>query len=125
MTVRFPGSSTGRSVTPVMLRTARDSATSTSGAPTLRPLEDALFLGQQIMGKIIGLGALCVFVTFLDELASMDAACVSMVAAVAPGNPAARTYKVVRRPADGLAYAMAIAPKHGLTYKLLKERLAS
>jgi DNA mismatch repair protein MutS len=87
--------------------------------------EDALFLGQQIMGKIIGLGALCVFVTFLDELASMDVACVSMVAAVAPDNPAVRTYKVVRRPADGLAYAVAIAAKHGLTYELLKERLAS
>ena len=92
---------------------------------TSTTLDDALFLGKEMLGKIVGIGALCVCVTFLDELASLDPACVSMVATVAPENPAVRTYKVVRKPADGLAYATALAAKYGLTYDQLKGRLAS
>jgi hypothetical protein len=70
------------------------------------------------------LGLLGVYVTFVDELASRNAACVSMVGTVVPDNPAERTLKIVRKPADGLAYAAAIAGKYRLTYRQLKERLA-
>ncbi len=90
---------------------------------TSTTLDDALFLGKEMLGKIVGMGALCVCVTFLDELASLDAACVSMVATVSPENPAERTYQVVRKPADGLAYATALAARYGLTYDQLKGRL--
>jgi DNA mismatch repair protein MutS len=92
---------------------------------TSTTLDDALFLGQEMLEKIIGVGALGVCVTFLDELASLDAACVSMVATVAAENPAERTYRVVRKPADGLAYAMAIAARYGLTYDQLRGRVGS
>jgi DNA mismatch repair protein MutS len=92
---------------------------------TSTTLDDALFLGREMLAKITRIGALCVCVTFLDELASLDPACVSMVATVAPENPAVRTYRVVRKPADGLAYATALAAKYGLGYDQLKERLAS
>jgi len=92
---------------------------------TSTTLDDALFLGQEMLEKIVGIGALGVCVTFLDELASLDAACVSMVATVAAANPAERTYQVVRKPADGLAYAMAIAAKYGLTYDQLQGRVRS
>jgi hypothetical protein len=71
------------------------------------------------------LDLLGVYVTFVDELASLSKACVSMVGAVVPDNPAERTFKVVRKPADGLAYAAAIAGKYGLSYAQLAERLAA
>jgi DNA mismatch repair protein MutS len=70
------------------------------------------------------LGLIGVYVTFIDELASSTPACVSMVAAVNPDDPAERTYRIARQPADGLAYATAIARKYRLTYPQLKERTA-
>jgi DNA mismatch repair protein MutS len=87
-------------------------------------LHDARFLGTKLITKVMQLDALCVYVTFVDELASLGEQVVSMMSTIAGENPVERTYKVVRKPADGLAYALAIAEKHGLTYERLRQRLA-
>jgi DNA mismatch repair protein MutS len=92
---------------------------------TATTLSDARFLGRKVMEKVIELDLLCVYVTFVEELASLGASVVSMASTIVPENPAERTYKVVRKPADGLAYAMAIAEKHNLTYERLRGRVAS
>jgi DNA mismatch repair protein MutS len=91
---------------------------------TSTTLEDARFIGTRVLTKIVALGALCVYVTFVDELTTLGPAIVSMVSAVQPDDAASRTYKVVRKPADGLAYAAAIAEKYGLGYESLRRRVA-
>lgn len=86
-------------------------------------LSDALLLGRHMMDAVAALGAPAVIVTFLDELASHGAETVSMMSTVREEDPAQRTYKVIRKPPDGLAYAMYLAGKHGLTYEQLDRRL--
>jgi DNA mismatch repair ATPase MutS len=86
-------------------------------------LKDAVYLGKKVIERVAVLDSLCVCVTFLDELSTANGKAVSVVATVVPDNPTLRTYRIERRRADGLAYALALAEKYRLTYKGLKERL--
>ena len=91
---------------------------------TSTTLRDAIFLGEQIMKRIIALDCLSVCVSFIDELSTMSEKTISMVSTVVPNNPAVRTFKIIRKNADGIAHAITIAEKHRLTYELIKERMA-
>ena len=87
-------------------------------------LADAVFLATRVMERIIALDCLAVCVTFMDELAALDPKVVSMTSTVVAEDTARRTLRVVRRPADGRAYAFSIAEKYRLTRDWLDRRLA-
>ncbi|MFZ1963104.1 MAG: DNA mismatch repair protein MutS [Roseiarcus sp.] len=88
-------------------------------------LKDAVFLGTKIIERITEIGALCVCVTFIDELSVLNDRIVSVVSTIVPERPAERTYRIVRKPADGLAYAMSIAEKYGLSRRQIRQRINS
>ena len=90
---------------------------------TSTTLNDAVFLGKKVMESLSHLDLLCVWVTFVEELASHNEKTVSLISMVTLEDPALRTYKIARRAPNGLSYAVAIARKYGLTYDALKERI--
>jgi DNA mismatch repair protein MutS len=87
-------------------------------------LADAIGLGTAVLSRVIESGMVGVCVTFVDELASLGPQTVSMMSTVAPDDPAVRTFRVVRKPADGLAYAAAVAAQYGLSYEELQRRVS-
>lgn len=90
---------------------------------TSTTLEDAVFLSREVAMKMIEKGMPCVWVTFLDELASLSEATVSMTSIADPSNPGKCTFRIIRRGADGLAHAMALAGRHRLTAGDIRERI--
>jgi len=86
-------------------------------------LRDAAVLGRSVLAQLLESGSLCIYVTFVDELAEANGETVSMVVTVHPEDPVLRTYKVVRKPPEGLAYAAALAERYGLTYGAVQERV--
>jgi DNA mismatch repair protein MutS len=85
--------------------------------------DDQLYLGREIIGRLIETDAIAVYVTFIDELSRLGPSVVSMMSTVRPDNPAERTFKVIRKPADGRAYALVVAEAHGLTYATIAGRV--
>lgn len=85
-------------------------------------VKDALFIGYKILEMLREKGSFCIFVTFLDEFSRFETA-VSFVAQVDADRPELRTFKIYRKPAMGMAYAMAIADKYGLRHDRIVERI--
>ena len=92
---------------------------------TSTTFRDALVLSKAVMRRLVDGRLSAVWVTFIDELASWNEHTVSMVSNVDPEDLSKRTFKVVRRPADGLAYALSIAQKWKVTLPQIRDRLTS
>lgn len=88
-------------------------------------LDDATWLSREVMQALHVAGARGVVVTFIDELSQLGPWTVSMVGVVAPETPSGRSFRFLRQPADGRAYAVELARMHGLSYAQLKDRAES
>ncbi len=86
-------------------------------------LEDQIFLSTKILDQVLAIDAIGVCVTFIDALSRLGEKTVSMVSTVDPDDLARRTFEIMRKPADGLAYALSLAEKHGVTYQRLRARV--
>lgn len=87
-------------------------------------IADGIVLGKKFLDSLLKADAICVFVTFLDELSKYNKTIVSMVSTVIPSSPELRTLKIIREESNGLAYAMAIAKKYSLDYLDIKRRIS-
>lgn len=86
-------------------------------------MSDALFLAKEIINRILKIDCSLLYVTFLEDLINIaKEKTVSMVAAVSKEDPSIKTFKIIKKPADGKAYAVLLAEKYKLTYEHLKER---
>jgi DNA mismatch repair protein MutS len=88
-------------------------------------LRDAAALGRRLLARIRALGALCVWVTFIDELAAENGQVVSLVAVVDDEDPTVRTYKIERHAPLGRAYAVSVARRYDLTYESVRRRVGA
>ncbi|WP_414040491.1 MutS-related protein [Acidithiobacillus sp. M4-SHS-6] len=86
--------------------------------------DDALYLSEQIIQQLLEKESLTVWVTFIDAMASLGPQIVSLMSMVESEDLSKRTFKIRRKPADGLAYALSLAEKYGLTYEALMEKIA-
>ena len=86
-------------------------------------LKDALLMGKRMMDALTELQAVCVIVTFLDELADYGPETVSLAGGVKEEDPRIRTFEIKRKEPEGLAYAMTIARNYSLTYEQIMRRL--
>ena len=85
-------------------------------------INDAIILGNKMLDNFNIIDCIVVFVTFLDEMANHGKETVSMMSTINLEDASLRTYKIVRKPPDGLAYAIYLAEKYGLTYAQLAQR---
>jgi DNA mismatch repair protein MutS len=84
---------------------------------------DAYAMGKMILDYLISLDCICLYVTHIYELTLLSKKVVSLLALVNSTEGAVRTYKIVRKSADGHAYANSIVEKYNLAYSQIKERI--
>lgn len=87
---------------------------------------DALEMGHKVIGYFLKQNCYGIYVTHVDELAKEDEQIVSMVAMLHENadRRMTRTYKVVRRPAEGMGYVEPIVEQYGLGYDEIMRRLS-
>lgn len=84
---------------------------------------DAFVMGQRVIRHFSGAGCLGVYVTHIAELTKAGDDVVSLVALADEKNHKKRTFRIVRKDAEGVGYAGDIVDRHHLGYEELCKRL--
>ncbi|RXZ79222.1 hypothetical protein EBB07_23895 [Paenibacillaceae bacterium] len=84
---------------------------------------DAYAMGSKALRLFMQRGAMCLYVTHVFELAAAHERIVSLVAVTNEFDPAKRTFRIRRQPADGIVHASSIVKKYDLTRQRIKERI--
>lgn len=85
--------------------------------------KDGYLLGEKLIDILNKKEIICLYVTFLDKLSTYSDSTISMVSTIVPEKPEIRTFKILQKDSDGLAYAWAISNKHHLTYEDVRRRI--
>jgi DNA mismatch repair protein MutS len=85
--------------------------------------DDQVLLSTKVLQRILAVDPIGVCVTFIDALSTLSEKTISMMSTVARDDPSRRTFVIVRKPADGLAYALSLAELRGVTYEKLRGRV--
>ncbi len=91
---------------------------------TSAPAMDALAMSRSLLKKLLSANAICFYVTHTYEVAFDSNDYVSLVATVVEDGSFRRTYRIVRREADGVAFANSIVNKYKLDYSHINYRLS-
>jgi len=84
---------------------------------------DAEIMGKDILRSFMQKGFYGIYVTHIQALAREQNGVVSLAATVEETDEKARTYRVVRKPAQGIAYAQTIAGKYRLSREDILKRI--
>ena len=90
---------------------------------TSAPTADALQMSRDLLKRLLSRGAICFYVTHTFEIAFDSDDYVSLVATVVEDGSYRRTFRIVRKQADGVAYANSIVSKYKLDFSHINYRL--
>lgn len=84
---------------------------------------DAFEMSKSVIQELESLGSTIFLVTHVTALAQEKLNLASMVAEVETDKNNQRTYKIIRKAADGRAYTQGLIKKYQLSYEAIKERI--
>ncbi len=108
---------------PMMERTGKRKYVVINELFTTAASYDAYIMGSHVLKHFIELDYFGIYVTHIKELAKESEAVASLVAGLSETDGKTRTFKIERRPSEGVGHASVLVDKYNLSYEDIKEGL--
>lgn len=109
---------------PMMERTGKRKFVVINELFTTAASYDAYIMGSHVLKHFIELDYFGIYVTHIKELAKESEAVASLVAGLSKADGKTRTFKIERRPSEGIGHASVLVDKYSLSYEDIKEGLS-